>query len=58
MADTARAPIDVFEKARTHDRKELLEAAREADVVPYFRVVESEAGPLVRMEGREVIMLG
>jgi 8-amino-7-oxononanoate synthase len=58
MADTTRAPVDVFERARTHDRKEQLEAAKEADLLPYFRVIESEAGPVVRMEGREVIMLG
>ena len=58
MPETTRAPTDVFEKARTHDRIEILEAAREADVVPYFRLIESEAGPVVEMEGAEKIMLG
>ena len=58
MAETTRAPTDVFEKARTHDRIEILEAARAADVVPYFRLMESEAGPVVEMEGAEKIMLG
>jgi 8-amino-7-oxononanoate synthase len=58
MAETARAPVDVFDRARTHDRKEQLEAAREADLLPYFRLIESEAGPTVEMEGHEVIMLG
>ena len=58
MASTARAPIDVFEKARTHDRREQLDAARQADLLPYFRLVESEAGPVMRVEGREVVMLG
>src|SRR5919204_5238127 len=58
MAEATRVPVDVFEKARTHDRKEQLEAAKEADLLPYFRLIESEAGPVVRMEGREVIMLG
>jgi 8-amino-7-oxononanoate synthase len=58
MTSTARAPIDVFEKTRTHDRREQLEAAREADLLPYFRLVESEAGPVMRIEGREVVMLG
>ncbi len=53
-----RATPDVFEKARTHDRIAILEAAREADVVPYFRLIESEAGPVVEMEGGEKIMLG
>ena len=28
MAETTRAPVDVFEKARAHDRKEQLEAAK------------------------------
>ena len=58
MAETTRAPVDVFEKARTHDRSEQLEMAKEADLLPYFRVLDSEAGPVVEMEGRETIMLG
>jgi 8-amino-7-oxononanoate synthase len=58
MSDTARAPVDVFEKARNHDRVELLALAREGDLLPYFRVMTSEAGPVVEMEGRETIMLG
>jgi 8-amino-7-oxononanoate synthase len=58
MADATRAPVDVFEKARSHDRAEQLEAAREADVLPYFRLLESAAGPVVEMESRETIMLG
>src|SRR5215217_7388719 len=58
MAETARAPVDVFERARTHERKEQLEAAKEADLLPYFRLIESEAGPIVEMEGQEKIMLG
>jgi 8-amino-7-oxononanoate synthase len=53
-----RAPVDVFEKARTHDRVEQLEAAKANDLLPYFRVLTSEAGPVVEMEGRETIMLG
>jgi 8-amino-7-oxononanoate synthase len=53
-----RTPLDVFEKARGHDRAEQLEAAKEADLLPYFRLLESEAGPVVEMEGRETIMLG
>ena len=57
MAETS-APVDVFEKARTHDRVEQLAAAKEADLVPYFRVLESAAGPVVEMEGHETIMLG
>jgi 8-amino-7-oxononanoate synthase len=58
MAETTRAPVDIFERARTHDRKEQLEAAKDADLLPYFRLIESEAGPVVEMEGHEKIMLG
>jgi 8-amino-7-oxononanoate synthase len=54
----ARQPTDLFEKARTHDRAELLDLARQHDLIPYFRRVESESGPVVRMEGRERLMLG
>jgi 8-amino-7-oxononanoate synthase len=49
--------IDVFAKVRGHDREELLRAAREADLLPYFRTVESPAMPVVEMEGRPRIML-
>jgi 8-amino-7-oxononanoate synthase len=58
MTDATRAPADVFEKARTHERAEQLEAAKQADLLPYFRVLTSEAGPVVEMEGRETVMLG
>src|ERR671937_1781504 len=58
MADTTRAPVDVFQKARQHDRIEQLEAAKQQDLLPYFRILESAAGPVVEMEGRETIMLG
>jgi 8-amino-7-oxononanoate synthase len=49
---------DVFAKVRGHERAEQLRAAREADVLPYFRVLESPAAPVVTMEGAERIMLG
>jgi 8-amino-7-oxononanoate synthase len=57
MSET-RPAVDVFEKARTHDRLEQLEAAREGDLLPYFRLIESEAGPLMEVEGAEKVMLG
>jgi 8-amino-7-oxononanoate synthase len=50
--------IDLFDKARHHERVEQLRAAREHDLMPYFRVLEGPAGPVVAMEGRERIMLG
>jgi 8-amino-7-oxononanoate synthase len=49
---------DLFEKARTHERLEQLQAARELDLLPYFRLLEGQAGPVVEMEGRSRIMLG
>jgi 8-amino-7-oxononanoate synthase len=54
----AKVATDVFAKARGHERAELLRAARDADIVPYWRPLESAAGPVVRMEGAERIMLG
>src|SRR3712207_2652205 len=53
-----RTAIDVFEKVRGHERAEQLRAAREADLLPYFRLVESPAAPVVEMEGAERVMLG
>ncbi len=50
--------IDVFAKVRGHERAEQLRAAREADLLPYFRKLESPAAPVVTMEGAERIMLG
>ncbi len=55
MASTTR---DVFAKVRGHERAEQLRAARELDILPYFRTLEGPAGPVVEMEGAERIMLG
>ncbi|MDX6718026.1 MAG: 8-amino-7-oxononanoate synthase [Solirubrobacteraceae bacterium] len=55
MASTTR---DVFAKARGHERAEQLRAARDADLLPYFRTLEGPAGPVVEMEGAPRIMLG
>ena len=49
---------DVFAKVRGHERAEPLRAAREADLLPYFRTLEGPAGPVVEMEGAARIMLG
>src|SRR3954463_6396694 len=53
-----RVAADLFEKARNHDRVEQLKAAREHDLLPYFRMLEGPAGPVVEMEGAERVMLG
>src|SRR3954454_8374481 len=58
LTSMPRTAIDLFEKARNHERSELLQAAREHDLVPYFRLIEGEAGPVVRMEGADRVMLG
>jgi 8-amino-7-oxononanoate synthase len=49
---------DVFAKVRDHERSEVLAAARAADVLPYFHLLDSPAMPVVEMEGAERIMLG
>jgi 8-amino-7-oxononanoate synthase len=50
--------IDVFAKIRGYEREEVLRAARDADILPYFHVLTSPAMPVVEMEGAERIMLG
>src|SRR5947208_15744270 len=55
---TDHVAADLFEKARNHERVEQLKAAREHDLLPYFRLLEGPAGPLVEMEGAERVMLG
>ena len=50
--------VDVFAKVRGHDREEQLRAAREADLLPYFRLIESPALPVMEVEGRARVMLG
>src|ERR687894_2960023 len=49
---------DVFAKVRGHERVEQYRAARDAGLLPYFRLLESPAAPVVEMEGAERIMLG
>src|SRR4051812_49741086 len=53
-----RTAIDVFQKVRGHERAAQLSAAREHDLLPYFRRLEGPAGPVVEMEGAPRIMLG
>jgi 8-amino-7-oxononanoate synthase len=49
--------IDVFAKVKGHEREAVLKAAREANLLPFFRTVESPAMPVVEMEGAPRIML-
>lgn len=53
-----RTSTDVFAKARQNERLELVRAARELDMVPFFRVLEGPTLPVVEMEGGSRIMLG
>jgi 8-amino-7-oxononanoate synthase len=55
MASTS---TDLFAKVRGHERTEQLRAARKAGFLPYFRLVESPAAPVVEMDGARRIMLG
>src|SRR5213082_1217602 len=50
--------IDVFAKARQHERLAQLKMARELDALPYFHVLEGPTLPVVEMEGKRRIMLG
>ena len=50
--------IDVFAKAREHERIAQLKAARELDALPYFHTLQGPTLPVVDMEGRQRIMLG
>ena len=45
MSETAATPIDLFEKARNHERQELLDAANEGGFNPYFHLLTSQASP-------------
>ena len=49
---------DVFDKVHDNERLAQLQAARELDVVPYFRELEGPTLPVVEMEGASRIMLG
>jgi len=51
-------PPDVFAKVHGSERVALMRATRDAGLLPYFREVESQALPIVEMEGRPRIMLG
>ncbi len=57
-SQTMTTSIDVFAKARDHERLEQLKLARELDALPYFRVLEGPTLPVVEMEGAARVMLG
>jgi 8-amino-7-oxononanoate synthase len=46
---------DIFQKCREFTRAD---DVKEAGYYPYFRAIEENEGPVVRIEGREIIMAG
>ncbi len=53
-----RAAVDLFARIATNERVQQWEAAKPHDLSPYFRTAESPAAPVMRMEGKDRIMLG
>ena len=51
-------PPDVFAKVREHGRGHEMRLARAHGILPFFRRLEGEAGPVAVMEGAERVMLG
>jgi 8-amino-7-oxononanoate synthase len=47
--------LDIFQKCREFTRAD---DVKEAGYYPYFRAIEENEGPVVQIEGREVIMAG
>ncbi len=47
--------VDIFQKCREFTRAD---DVKEAGYYPYFRAIEENEGPVVRMEGREIVMAG
>jgi 8-amino-7-oxononanoate synthase len=57
-AEPDHAYADLFDKVGADPRVRLMEFGRRHGVLPYFRVVESHAAPVVRIEGADRLMLG
>lgn len=47
--------MDLFDKCRNRERIELL---KEKDIYPYFHMLTSKQAPEVKMEGKDIIMIG
>lgn len=47
--------VDIFEKCFNYN---LADEVKKSGLYPYFRAIEENEGPVVRMEGREVVMAG
>lgn len=53
-----RAAVDLFARIPQNERYQQWEAAKPHDLSPYFRTAESPAAPIMRMEGKDRVMLG
>ncbi len=53
-----RAAVDLFARIAENERVQQWEAAKPHDLSPYFRTAESPAAPVMKMEGKDRIMLG
>ena len=53
-----RAAVDLFARIADNERVKQWEAAGPLDLSPYFRTAESPAAPIMRMEGKDRVMLG
>jgi 8-amino-7-oxononanoate synthase len=51
-------PIDILERVRQNPQVALHKVTKANGFLPYFRTMDSAAGPTASMDGREVIMLG
>lgn len=56
--DQPRAAVDLFARIKENERVQQWEAAKPHDLSPYFRTAESPAAPVMRMEGKDRVMLG
>ncbi len=54
-AQAPKAPVDLFRKCLDFTRADEVKAA---GFYPYFRAIEENEGPVVRIEGRRVVMAG
>ncbi|MDQ8045409.1 MAG: aminotransferase class I/II-fold pyridoxal phosphate-dependent enzyme, partial [Solirubrobacteraceae bacterium] len=53
-----RAAVDLFARIATNERLLQWKEGSKYDLSPYFRTAESAAAPIMRMEGKDRVMLG
>ena len=55
MTEATKKPVDLFQKCWSFTRADEIKAS---GYYPYFRPIEENEGPVVRIEGRQIIMAG